>query len=67
MPMKSICKFENSLFFLYFLNNDFSLNIQCILLKFDTHVHDDQEEGTVSQILDLGLSFCFMQSRKKGF
>ena len=67
MPMKLTCKFENSLFFLYFFNNDFSLNIQCILLRLNTHVHDDHWEGIMSQIFDLGLSFCFMQSGKKKF
>ena len=33
MPILSISKFENSLFFLYFLNKDISFNIPWKLLK----------------------------------
>ena len=67
MPIMSISKFENSLFFLYFLNKDISFNIPWKLMKFKIHVLDGHSEGTVSQIFYLGLSFYFMQSRKKSF
>ena len=67
MPTWSISKFENSLFFLYFLNIDISFNIPSKLMKFEIHVLEGHSEGTVSQIFDLGLSFYFMQSRKKSF
>ena len=67
MPTWSISKFENSLFFLYFFNKDISLNIPSKLMKFEIHVLQGHSEGNVSQIFDLGLSFYFMQSRKKSF
>ena len=38
MPIWSISKFQNSLFFLYFFNKDISFNIPWKLLKFKTHV-----------------------------
>ena len=37
---------------------------QAKVTKFGTHVVEDQSEGTMSQIFDLGLSFHVMQSRK---
>ena len=67
MPIWSIIKFENSLFFLYFFNKDISFNIPWKLMKFTIHALEGHSEGTVSQIFDLGLSFYFMQSRKKSF
>ena len=47
-----------------FLNMDISLNKQHKLMKFCLCVLYYRIEGTVSQICDLGLSFCFMKSRK---
>ena len=54
--------FENLLFFLFFLNMDISFNIPCTFLKFGIHILGCQMEGSVSQIVDLGPSFYFMQS-----
>ena len=62
MPIWSISKFENSIFFLYFLNKDISFNIPWKLMKFKIHVLEGH-----SKISDLGLSFYFMQSRKRSF
>ena len=56
-----------SIFFIYFLNKDFSLNISYICLKFVIHVDEGQMEGSVSQIFYLGPSFYAMQSRKTSF
>ena len=46
------------------LNWIVSVTHQAKVTKFGTHVVEDQSEGTMSQISDLGLSFHFMQSRK---
>ena len=67
MLIWSISKFENSHFFLYFLNKDISFNIPWKLMKVKIHVLEGHSEGTLSQIFYLGLSFYFMQSRKKSF
>ena len=67
MPIWSISKFENSLFFLYFLNKDISFNIPWKLMKFKIHVLEGHSEGTMSQISYLGLSFYFSQPRKNSF
>ena len=47
------------------LNKDISFNIPFKFMKFKIHVLEGHSEGTMSQIFDLGLSFYFMQSRKK--
>ena len=47
-------------FHFYILNKDFWLNIKGKILKFSTDVKDIVVEGSVSQIFDLGLSFCFI-------
>ena len=67
MCVRSNSKLENSLFFLYFLNKDISVNIPCKFLKFCIHIYGSHIEGTVSQIVYIGPSFHFMQSRKKSF
>ena len=61
-----ISKFENLIFFIYFFNKDISY-IPSTFLKFWIHVDEGHMEGRVSQILDIGPSFYFMQSRKKSF
>ena len=60
-------KFENLFFHQHFLNMDISLNRQQKLLKFCFCVPYYHIEGSVSQIFYLGLSFCFMKSRKLSF
>ena len=60
-------KFEKSFFSLYFFNKDISFNIPYIVLKFEVHVNEGYMEGSVSQIFDLLLSFCFIKSRKLTF
>ena len=44
----------------YFLNKDFSLNIEVKLLKVSTDGKNIVIEGSVSQILYVGFSFCFI-------
>ena len=46
------------------LNLIISVILRAKITKFCIHVVGDYSEGTVSQIVDLGLSFHFMQSRK---
>ena len=48
-------------FHFYFLNKGISPNIQVNILKFSTDVKNIPMEGSVSQNVDLGLSFCFIQ------
>ena len=67
MPIRSTGKFKTLLFSLYFLNKHISFNIPRKILKFDMHIHDDDSEGTVSQICYQGPSFHFMNSRKNFF
>ena len=43
---------------------DISLESQLLRFKFCLYVVHNCNEGTVSQIFDLGLSFCFMKSGK---
>ena len=47
-------------FHFYFLNKDFWLNIKVKILKFSTDVKNIVMEGSMSQIFDLGLGFCFI-------
>ena len=47
-------------FHFYFLTKDFSLNITFPRLKLYRYFLNIVTEGTISQILLLGLSFCFM-------
>ena len=51
------------LFFSYISLTQISYLIFLEHLKLETHIHDDHWEGSVSQILYLGFSFCCMQSR----
>ena len=51
---------KKHIFHFYFLNKDFSLNIEVNVLKSFTDVKNILIEGSVSQIFYLGLSFCFM-------
>ena len=47
-------------FYFYFLNKDFSLTIGVNVLRFSTDVRNICMKGSVSQIPDLVLSFCFI-------
>ena len=53
MPIWSISKFVNSLFFLHFFNKDISFNIPWKLMEFKTHVLaiEGHSEGTVSRFV----------------
>ena len=51
-------------FHFYFLNKDFALNIEVNVLKISADVKNILMQGTVSQIFDLGLSFCFIYKKK---
>ena len=51
-------------FYKHFLNMDISLNNQQNCFKFCLHIVHCHFEGTVSQIFDLGLSFCFTKFGK---
>ena len=57
-------EFKNCNFQYIFLNWIISVIHEAKVTKFGTHVVKDHSEGTVSQILDLGLSFDFIKSRK---
>ena len=67
MPIVSDSKFEKSFFSLYFFNKDISFDIPWKFLKFGIHVNEGYMEGSVSQIFDLGVSFCFIKFRKLSF
>ena len=58
-------KFENLKFYTHIFNKNIFFNISLICLKFSTHVDKGHLEGSVSQNLDLGPTFYFMQSPKK--
>ena len=60
-------KLKNYFFHQHFLNGDKSLHRHKKLLKFCLCVLQYHIEGTVSQNFYLGLSFCFMKSRKNKF
>ena len=62
MHVRVNSKFENLLFFKYFLNKYISFNISWMLVKFGIHVYECHLEGSVSQIFYLGPSFFFIQS-----
>ena len=64
MPIVSGSKFEKSFFFLYFVNKNISFNIPWRILKFEILINEGYMEGTMSQNFYLGLSFCFIKSRK---
>ena len=51
---------KKDFFFLLFLIVHISTNFALDGLKFCMHFINIHVEGTVSQIFDLGLSFCFM-------
>ena len=57
-------EYKNCNFQYIFLNLIISVIHGAKITKFGTHVVGDYSEGIVSQIIDLGLSFHFMQSRK---
>ena len=68
MPIVSDSKSENSFFFLYCFNKDYSFNIPLKVLKLSMiHVHEGHLEGSVLQIFYLGLRFHFMNFRKLNF
>ena len=50
------------IFHVYFVNMDISLIIAVFMCIADIYM-----EGSVSQNFDLGLSFCFMQCRRRHF
>ena len=55
------------IFHVYFLNRDISLIIAPISLRICMCIAEIYMEGSVSQNFDLGLSFCFMQCRRRHF
>ena len=65
--MQMYHKSENPYFSYIFLNMDISLVIALICLKTWMCIPDICMEGSVSQIFDLGLSFCFMVCRRRHF
>ena len=58
---------KKHIFHVYFFNMDISLIIAPISLKICMCIAETYMEGRVSQIFDLGLSFCFMQCRRRHF
>ena len=55
---------EKLLFSIYFLIQDISLHNIFRNTKSWIHLDDIQIEGTVSQIFDICLSFCFIKCKK---
>ena len=55
------------IFHVYFFNMDISVIIALISLKTCMCVAGICMEGSVSQIFELGLSFCFMVCRRRNF
>ena len=51
----------------YFFNTDISLIIGFIIMKIGIHVAEDCLEGTLSQNVDIGLSFDFILCRSWNF
>ena len=58
-----IIEIINFLVILHFnsLNNDISVNMHVITLKFSMYILKVVLEGRVSQICQLGTSFCFIK------
>ena len=48
------------LFHFYFLNKNISLNIQVNILKSSTDAKNIDIKGSMSQIVYLGFTFCFI-------
>ena len=55
------------IFHIHFLNMDISLIIALITLETCMCIAEICMEGSVSQNFELGLSFCFMVSRRRNF
>ena len=58
---------KTHMFHVYFFNMDISLIIAPISLTICMCIAEIYMEGRVSQNFDLGLSFCFMQCRRRHF
>ena len=54
---------RTNIFHIYFLNMDFSLIRTLMCMKIFIHSAEICFEGSVSQNVDIGLSFCFMVCR----
>ena len=54
-------KIKDLLFYFYFLNMDILLNNELLVMKFCTDVKNIHMEGTVSQIVYLGLSLILFE------
>ena len=65
--MKQYCEVKKLIFHQHFLNMEISFNTQRKGLKFCLCIFHYHMEGSVSQIFDLGLRFCFMNSRTLNF
>ena len=52
------------IFDIYFFNMDISLIIALICLKICMYILKMYMEGSVSQIVDIGFSFCFIVCRR---
>ena len=52
------------IFDIYFFNMDISLIIALICLKIYMYIAKMYMEGRVSQIFDVGFSFCFIVCRR---
>ena len=62
-----ISKTRKHIFHSPFLNIDISLIFQYFCLRFSIHIGKTYSEGRVSQIFNIGLSFCFVTCRKLMF
>ena len=57
-------EYENPHFDIYFFNMDISLIIALICLRICMYIPKIYMEGSVSQIFDIGFSFCFIVCRR---
>ena len=55
------------IFDIYFFNMDISLIIALICLRICMYIPKMYIEGMVSQIFDIGFSFCFIECRRWKF
>ena len=67
MAIQRYPKLENTHFHSPFLNIDISLIFHYLCLRFSIPIGEAHLEGRVSQIFNIGLSFCFVTCRKLMF
>ena len=67
MSFKLVTNRKIFIFYVYFLNTDISVIMALVFLKISIHITKVSLEGSVSQNVDIGLSFCFMLCKRWNF